>query len=563
MKQLQKIKGWKQKFNFAYTNQLLQESIGQNLHTMDKKKLQIWMPLLLSLSMIGGIFIGFKMHDSIPGNDFFYLEKRRTLQEVLDLIQNKYVDKIDTDALTDTAIYSILNHLDPHSVFIPANELEAINEDMQGSFFGVGIEFEIFDDTLNVMSVIKDGPGFKAGVKTGDKFIHANGLKIAGANMSSDSIRSILRGNRGSLLKVEILRADKKVTLSIARDMVSVNSIDAAYMINKEIGYIKLNKFSTQTYREFMIALEDLKKQGLKKLIFDLRGNGGGVLDEAVEIADEFLEGDKLITYTEGLHMPKKEYRCRREGQFEKGSLIVLCDEGSASASEVLMGALQDWERATIIGRTSFGKGLVQEQYDLSDHSAIRLTIARYYTPSGRSIQRSYSKGENAYYEEIAQRYTNGQSTNQDSTKHDSSKVFVTSSGKKVYGGGGINPDYFIPLDTSLFNESTATIFSKGTVSHFAYQYMQRNASLSQQYKSAREFAYSFTLNDPSWKQFEQDAMRDSIKLSKITPIEKTYILNSMKASIARHIWGNSAYFESYNSNDLFIKKALEILGIK
>ncbi len=513
--------------------------------------------------MVAGIFIGFKMHDSIPGNDFFYLEKRRTLQEVLDLIQNKYVDKVDTDALTDTAIYSILNQLDPHSVFIPANELEAINEDIQGSFFGVGIEFEIFDDTLNVTSVIKDGPGFKAGIKAGDKFIQANGVTIAGANMSSDSIRNILRGNRGSLLKVEIIRADKKISIPIARDMVSVNSIDAAYMVDKETGYIKLIKFSTQTYREFMIALEDLKKQGLKKLILDLRGNGGGVLDEAVDIADEFLEGDKLITYTEGVHMPKKEYRCRREGQFEKGSLVVLCDEGSASASEVLMGALQDWERATIIGRTSFGKGLVQEQYDLSDHSAIRLTIARYYTPSGRSIQRSYSNGGSAYYKEIANRYTNGQSTNQDSIKHDSSKVFVTSSGKKVYGGGGINPDYFIPLDTSLFNESTATIFSKGTVSHFAYQYVQNNISQIQQYKNAQEFTNSFTLNDLSWKQFEQAVMRDSIHINKITPLEKTYILNSIKAYIARRTWGNTGYYESINTHDDYIKKALELLGTK
>ncbi|MEO8769500.1 MAG: S41 family peptidase [Ferruginibacter sp.] len=527
---------------------------------MEKKKLQVWLPLLFSIVMVTGIFIGYKMRDGMPGKSFFYVEKRRPIQEIMDLVENKYVDDVNMNSLTDTAVEAMLAKLDPHSVFIPAEDLQQYNEEIQGSFYGIGIEFNIFDDTLNVINVLKDGPGYIAGVKVGDKILKAGNTTIAGKKMDSDSIRKVLRGDRGSKVNVTVLRSTKQLNIVIERNVIPVTSVDAYYMIDSVVGYIRLNKFSTQTYREFMISLTDLKKQGMKKLVLDLRGNGGGVLDEAVEIADEFLDGDKLITYTEGKHSPKKEYRCRREGQFEKGELVVLTDEGTASASEILTGALQDWDRATIIGRRTFGKGLVQEQYDLSDNSALRLTIARYYTPSGRSIQRSYAKGGKAYYEEISKRFEDGEASNADSVKKDSGKVYKTQAGKKIYGGGGITPDYFVGADTSRFGVLTAKAYTKGLVSDFGYKYFLSNLSLADKYKTPLQFAHSFNISEADWDFFKQMAAKDSLRFNDINETEKSYLQKVLKTSIARQIWRNEGYFEVTNTEDNTLKKAMEIL---
>ena len=281
----------------------------------------------------------------MPGKSFFFAEKRRPVQEIMDLIKNRYVDDVEIEKLADTAIQALLSKLDPHSAFIPAEELQQVNEDLAGKFFGIGIEFNIFNDTLNVINVLKDGPGFKAGLLTGDKFLKIDDSLVAGNKTDADAFRKMLRGERGTKVTITYLRNFGKKQATINRDAIPLTSIDASYMMTKEIGYIRLNKFSSVTYREFMESLEALNKAGLQKLILDLRGNGGGILDQAVEVADEFLAGDKLITYTEGKHVDKKEYRCRRNGQFEKGQLVVLADEGTASASEILIGALQDWDR--------------------------------------------------------------------------------------------------------------------------------------------------------------------------------------------------------------------------
>jgi carboxyl-terminal processing protease len=531
------------------------------LRSMNNKKVQVWLPLLISIAMIAGMYLGYFMRDNMPGKKFFFVEKRRPIQEIMDLIQNKYVDEVKADSLADTAIQAMLTKLDPHSVFIPAENLQGINEDLAGKFYGIGVEFNIFDDTLNITNVLKDGPSFKAGVQTGDKFIKVEDSVIAGIKIDSDKVRQLLRGDRGTKVNITFLRGAEQKKTTITRDAIPLSSLDASYMMTNGVGYIKLNKFSQQTYREFMDALLELKKQGLQKLILDLRGNGGGVLDEAVEIADEFLPGDKLITYTEGKHVPKKEYRCRREGQFETGALVVLADEGTASASEILIGALQDWDRAAIVGRRSFGKGLVQEQFELSDNSALRLTIARYYTPVGRSIQRPYTNGGKAYYEEINNRFKDGETQTADSVKNDKSKIYKTKGGKTVYGGGGITPDYFVALDTAGYGLNTARLYAKGVVSNFAYKFYLQNAPRLKTYKAPNEFIKNFSFTEDNWKQFVNTAAKDSINLSSIAAKEKTDLVYRIRSSIARQIWRTEGMVEVLNTNDDGVKKALEVLG--
>lgn len=527
---------------------------------MITKKLQVWLPLLFSITMIVGLFLGYKMRDNMPGKGFFSTEKRRPIQEIMDLVQSKYVDEVNVDSVADAGIQAMLNKLDPHSVFIPAEDLQGINEDIEGKFYGIGIEFNVINDTLNVVQVLKDGPSQKAGMEVGDKFIKVDDSLIAGKKMDADKARKLLRGNLNTKVNIAILRNNQPKTITVTRGVIPLKSVDAAYMIDATVGYIRLNKFSVTTYKEFMTALTDLNKKGLQKLVLDLRDNGGGVLDEAIEIADEFLDGDKLITYTEGKHLPKKEYRCRRQGQFEKGALVVLADENTASASEVLLGALQDWDRATIVGRRTFGKGLVQDQYDLSDGSALRLTIARYYTPIGRSIQRSYKNGEKAYYDEVSNRFKDGETQFADSTKNDTSKVYKTKNGKKVYGAGGITPDYFVALDTTGFTKNTAHIYSKGIINDFTYQYYLQNKTQLVAYKNVKEFSTNFLLTDANWKQFVALAAKDSISLQNTTVKEKDNLTKAIKASLARQLWRNDGYFEIMNLNDVEVKKALEVL---
>ncbi|MEO5984866.1 MAG: S41 family peptidase [Ferruginibacter sp.] len=527
---------------------------------MDQKKLQVWLPLFLSLTMVAGMFIGYKMRDKMPRKSFFYAERSKPIQEILDLINSKYVDDISADSLADTAISALLSKLDPHSQYIPAKSVERANEDIAGSFYGVGIEFNLIEDTLNVIHVFKDGPAFKAGLQVGDKFLQAADSIIAGRKKDADDLRKILKGNRGTKLPLVILRGKTKLNKIVSRDFVHVTSVDAAYMINETTGFIRLNKFSQQTYREFMQSLEKLKRAGLKKLILDLRDNGGGVLDDAVEIADEFLEGDRLITYTMGKHLPKKEFRCRREGQFEKGPLIILADEGSASASEVLIGALQDWDRAIVVGKRTFGKGLVQEQFDLSDGSALRLTVSRYYTPLGRSIQRSYKAGKKEYYDEVLRRYVIPDSSQLDSVTYRSGKRFTTRNGKAVYEGGGITPDYFIATDTARFGTHLSKIYTKGLVNLFGYRYVVDHEELKK-IPSSQEFSKNFNMEEEGWNYFERMARKDSIDIQSLTIPEKTFLSRGLKLAIARQLWRHEGFFLVFNREDEAVLKAMQLLS--
>jgi len=524
------------------------------------KNLKIWLPLLFSIIMIIGMMMGYKMRDAIPGKSFFYVERASSIQEIINLLNNRYVDTINTKSLTDTAIQAILSKLDPHSTYIPAQDLQQINEEIKGSFYGIGIEFNMLNDSLNVINVLAGGPSDKAGLKTGDIMLKAGDSLISGKKITTDRIRSILRGPEESTVKLTMLRNGKQVITEVGRGNIPIITVDVAYMLDTITGYIKLNKFSTQTYKEFMNSLLTLKKLGMKSLVLDLRGNGGGVLDEATEVADEFLEGDKLITYTEGLHSPKKEFRCRRQGQFEQGKLVILADEGSASASEVLMGALQDWDRAIIVGRRSFGKGLVQEQYDLQNGAALRLTVARYYTPIGRSIQRSYKDGTKSYYSSVYNRYSNGEMSSADSVKNDTTKIYKSSKGKRLYAAGGISPDYFVAADTSKISLTVAKIYSRGTLADFGYRYYKEHSQEFAPYKNSLSFVHSYSIEEPQWKFFEKMAAKDSIGLTTINTKEKSAIEKILKSSLARQLFRTEGYFESLNEDDPFIKKALEII---
>ena len=525
----------------------------------NRKTLSIWLPLLISLSMVGGMFVGFKLRDGMPGIPFFHTEKQRPIRELLELVNRNYVDTVNINELTDTAINAMLTKLDPHSVFIPASDVDDVNADIKGSFSGIGIEFNLFNDTMHVMHAIEDGPAFKAGIVRGDRVILANGKPVSGQKLSLEQIRNMMRGETGSEITLTIIRNGQRIEKTLTRGMIPVSSVDASFMIADSTGYIRLNKFSSQTYREFMTQLDALTQKGISKLILDLRDNGGGVLEEAIEIADEFLSGDKLITYTEGRAFPRKEFRCRREGLFEKGKLVVLADEMSASASEVLIGALQDWDRATIMGRRTFGKGLVQEQYSLSDGSALRLTIARYYTPSGRSIQRPYNQGEKAYFDEINQR-ADHDSSQTIKTNADTGRQYKTMAGRIVYGGGGITPDIYVPSDTTRSDSNLVRVIRGSIPNSAAYRILLNNPSVDKQFKSPDAFVRSYSISQSDWETLTALASKDSISLSSLKPNDIAYLQLTLKASIARLIWRNEGYFEVYSQSDKAIQKALEWL---
>ncbi|MGN6437937.1 MAG: S41 family peptidase [Agriterribacter sp.] len=531
---------------------------------MRNNKLKLWLPLLFSVVMIGGMFLGYKMKEKMPSTArFFSAEKKNSVQEVLDLISRRYVDPIKTDTLADAAIEEMLTHLDPHSIFIPSSELERVNEDLAGKFEGIGIEFNIFNDTIHVLSVLKGGPSEKAGLQVGDRFLKIADSVVTGKEVNGDKVRKLLRGLHGSKVKVTVQRGKDKMDFEITRGIIPLFSLDASYIIAPATGYIRLNKFSETTYEEFMEAMQKLKEQGIQKMILDLRGNGGGILQEAVEIADEFLDGNKLIVYTQGGHVSKAEYKAKRDGIFETGKLIVLVDEGSASASEVLTGALQDWDRAEVVGRRSFGKGLVQEQYNLNDGSALRLTIARYYTPLGRSIQKPYDKGVDTYNDEVMERLHHGALINADSNRQESGKAYRTPQGKTVYGGGGITPDVFVAIDTAGIGDIVAALYSKNTVGNFVYSYYVDHISQFKLFSQPADFEKGFDIDNTIWKAFEKFAADDGVSINNISASDRKFLTQRLKSLFARQQWRNEGFYEVNNANDPIIKRALEEMSGK
>lgn len=507
------------------------------------------------------MFVGYKFARNQPNKKIFKPDQTNSLQEALDIIRTKYVDSVKVDTLEENAITEMMSELDPHSVYLPPAELKESNEDLSGSFEGIGIEFSQIRDTVNVTYVFPDGPGDKAGLLIGDNIIGANGVNLAGKDVKLITIQSNIKGEKGTIVNLDVLRSGKRIKIAVTRGNIARPSVSAQYMINSKIGYIRLDTFTSSSYSEFMRALEELKKQGMSQLIFDLRGNGGGYMDQAIEIADEFLSGDKLIVYTQGENSPKTEYRCKRPGIFETGKLVVLIDELSASASEIVTGALQDWNRATIVGRRSFGKGLVQQSFLLSDGSALRLTVARYYTPLGRSIQKPYADGKKVYMDEVWERYATGQLYYSDSNKVALGKAYKTPNGKMVYGGGGIMPDVFVGLDSSRYSREINKVFLNGSFNDFVFHYYLDNKKILDPYANPQIYEKEFDPSTEMWVRFTNWVKKDSVNLSGVPDFEKKKVENRMEAQLARFKWRDSGFYQVLNTTDATVLKALQVLN--
>jgi len=489
----------------------------------------------------------------------------RKFDALLQLVNYTYVDSTDANELVEDAIVAVLKELDPHSVYIPKEELKKMNEPLVGNFEGIGIQFNILHDTLMVVSPISGGPSEKVGLRAGDKIIEVDGENIAGIGLKNSDVTKKLRGKKGTKVNLGIKR--RKITellnFTITRDKIPIFSVDASYMATPEIGYIKVSRFAKNTTTEFKEGLKKLKEQNMKHLILDLRGNGGGYLRTAIQLADEFIGDRKLIVYTEGVKNPKQEYYTTTKGGFEQGKLVLLIDEGSASASEIVSGAIQDYDRGLIIGRRSFGKGLVQKPFTLPDGSAIRLTVARYHTPSGRCIQRPYNKGKEAYYKEFSRRFKNGEYMSEDSISFPDSLKFKTlKSGRTVYGGGGIMPDIFVPIDTTQSSVYFGKVVRSGILNEYVLTYMDSHRKeLKEKYKDVPSFKKIFNAEGEVLNDFIEYASKNDIKKNEeqISTSKKLLVIR-LKALIARNLWNTSAYYQIANElNDSYLKAIEEI----
>lgn len=529
-------------------------------------RIAIWLPVALACCLVTGMLIGnlFKTNtgSQLPIKVFTRQDK---LSSVLDFVENNYVDSVNLDSITETIIPLVLETLDPHSIYIPPRELLGVNETLRGNFDGIGVQFNMQNDTILVIQTVKGGPSEKAGLLAGDRIISVDGIAVAGVKMPEDTIVSRLRGEKNSEVKVGIYRKRTKENLvySLKRGIIPVPSVDVGYMINSVIGYIKINTFSQTTYPEFQVALSKLKHAGCRKLIMDLRGNTGGIMDPAIKIADDFLDKGKLIVYTEGHSRAREEYRATQEDSGENMGLAILIDEGSASASEIVAGAIQDNDRGWIIGRRSFGKGLVQEQAVMNDGSALRLTTARYYTPTGRSIQKSYANGLNDYYHDIAHRYNKGEFLVADSIHFNDSLKFITPGGRSVYGGGGIMPDYFIPYDTSGITPFFLKINAAGLIYRYALNYSDLHRDELSVYNRVDEFADYLDSKDVlgAFKAFitTQGYNPSAFEWKE----SKLIIRTQLKAYIARNFLDNEGFYPIIQEIDNTLNKAVEVLKKK
>lgn len=482
------------------------------------------------------------------------------------LINNFYVDTADLGSLTEEAIVAILKELDPHSAYISKEDVEKANEPLVGSFEGIGVTFQIFQDTILVISPVPGGPSDRVGIMAGDKIVTIDGEDAFGKKVNNDYVAKHLRGEKGTKVTLGIKRgkSDELIDYEVIRDKIPLNSIEAAFMLDKNVGYIKLDRFAQTSNTEFEESLAKLKAQKMKSLILDLRGNTGGYLNIAAELSNQFLKKDMTIVYTEGDKSPKQIFNTDKNGKFTDGKLIILIDEGSASASEIVSGAVQDWDRGILIGRRSFGKGLVQRPFNLPDGSQVRLTTARYYTPTGRCIQRSYEKGSEDYYNEMTKRMKHGEFYHSDSIQFpDSLKYSTLLSGRTVYGGGGIMPDIFMPVDTTFATKLYTDLIRKGIFNKFTVDYVMKNRELiSNEYSNFENFYKQFEVTDEMISDFRSLAEEEGVEwndeqFQRSEPMIKL----QLKALIARNEWSQSEYYRVVMNEDKVIKKAVEILN--
>lgn len=526
-------------------------------------RIAVWLPIILACCLITGMVIGnlFKNNsgNQMPVKVFARQDK---LSSILDFIENNYVDSVKVDSISEKIIPTLLENLDPHSIYIPPRELKEVNETLRGNFDGIGVQFNMQNDTILIIQPVSGGPSEKAGLLAGDRIISVDGITVAGVKMPEDSIVNRLRGERGSEVKVGIYRkrTREKLVYTLKRGIIPVSSIDVGYMAAPNIGYIKINTFSQTTYPEFQDNLQRLKRAGCTKLIIDLRGNTGGIMEPAIKIADDFLEKGRLIVYTEGHSRPREEYRSTQEDPGKDLGLAILIDEGSASASEIVAGAIQDNDRGWIFGRRSFGKGLVQEQAVLNDGSALRLTTARYYTPTGRSIQKPYSNGSNDYFHDIAQRYRKGEFLVADSIHFDDSLKYTTPGGRVVYGGGGIMPDYFIPYDTSGITPFFMKINAANMIYRFALSYSDIHRDELVVFNKVEELSDYLDSKD-ILGSFRAHLISNGYNPTAFEWKESRLIIKTqLKAYIARNFMDNEGFYPIIQVLDNTLNKAIGVL---
>ncbi len=518
-----------------------------------------YLPLWIGLAIAIGVFIGSKLNFSDSKEVIFSTNsKKDKLNRLIDYIDYEYVDPINTDSIVDVTVNGILENLDPHSVYIPKSQYQRNADDMRGNFIGIGVSFYIYKDTIAVIRPIEGGPSELAGVLPGDRILYADGKKLFGQLVHRDSLTNYLKGEINSKVSLDVYRPSEKkvIEINVKRKQIPLASVDASYKLTDDLGYIKVNRFSETTFKEFHTALIKLKKEGISKLVLDLRDNPGGYISTAERVVDEFLEKNKLVLITKNKSGDINKTYATSKGDFEHGKLYVLINENSASASEIVAGALQDNDKGTIIGRRSFGKGLVQREMSLGDGSAIRLTIARYYTPTGRSIQRPYENGTQSYYKDYEKRYNNGELMHADSIKVADSLKYITPKGKVVYGGGGIIPDVFVPKDTSIENETLQYVAKSGFMSYFIFEYLEKNRKLVAN-MSFEKFKNDFVVSEELTKEFIEYAKFEEAQIDLSQYMEE--LKKTLKANIAQQIFGPSEYEIILNQEDPMINKVLEL----
>ena len=516
-----------------------------------------FVPLFVFMSMALGVTIGGLLNYTAPVAITTKNAHKNKLNKLIAFIDSEYVDAVDTDSIVDLALGNILDKLDPHSVYIPKEEQSNIAESMKGDFVGVGINFYMYNDSLAVINTIENGPSQKAGILAGDRILFAGKSKIYGRKLPSDSLYRYLKGAEDSDLQLTIFRKSqgKTLSLNLKRAVVPIKSVDIGLMITPKTGYIKINRFAETTYDEFMFALLDLKKQGMKTLLIDVRENGGGYMEQATAIADELLSKDKLVVFTKNKKGRIDRSFATEKGNFETGNVLVLIDENSASASEILAGAVQDNDRGTIVGRRSFGKGLVQREMNFDDGSAVRLTIARYFTPTGRSIQKPYKNGSAAYYQKFDKRFVSGELYSKDSLKINDSLKFKTPKGKLVFGGGGIVPDIFVALNPKTNTEAVSYILQSGTIGFFVFEQLDKNRKMFDNLKVV-DLEKKILNSDFYYVQFQKHLAKNGLQMDYNE--SKTILKNEIYAEFLKQIHGKKLYFEHILKSDDVVKAALK-----